>query len=84
MRGNREEGITYIALYDLLKNISERAKLGYVASPHKFRHSHGTHAYRKGDDLRKIKDRLGHVSLNTTDIYMTTDADNLSEVSLKD
>jgi integrase/recombinase XerD len=60
LRRNTNQGIAYIALYDLLKKLSIKAKLGYVVSPHKFRHAHGAHALENGASLKEIKDRLGH------------------------
>ena|GEM_PF-2293919 len=82
LRRNREESISYIALYDLLKRLSLKAKLGYVVSPHKYRHAHGAHALENGASLKEIKDRLGHSTLQTTEIYLESAKSELSEVSL--
>jgi site-specific recombinase XerD len=49
-------------------------------SPHIFRHSHATHAVRRGVSLDLIRNTLGHASLNTTQIYLKanpTDASGL-------
>jgi site-specific recombinase XerD len=49
-------------------------------SPHIFRHSHATHAVRRGVALDLIRNTLGHASLNTTQIYLKanpTDASGL-------
>ena len=40
---------------------------------HLFRHTRAMHLYQAGIPLSYIKDFLGHVSLNTTDIYASTD-----------
>jgi len=82
LRRNTGEGISYIALYDLLKKLSIKAKLGYVVSPHKFRHAHGAHALENGASLKEIKDRLGHSTLQTTEIYLESAKSELSEVRL--
>jgi integrase/recombinase XerD len=82
LRRNCKESISYIALYDLLKKLSLKAKLGYVVSPHKFRHAHGAHALENGASLKEIKDRLGHSTLQTTEIYLESAKSELSEVSL--
>lgn len=39
-------------------------------SPHVFRHSHATHAVRRGVPLDLVKDTLGHSSIATTQIYL--------------
>jgi integrase/recombinase XerD len=40
---------------------------------HLFRHTRAMHLYQAGIPLSYIKDFLGHVSVNTTDIYASTD-----------
>jgi integrase/recombinase XerD len=40
---------------------------------HLFRHTRAMHLYQSGIPLSYIKDFLGHVSVNTTDIYASTD-----------
>jgi integrase/recombinase XerD len=40
---------------------------------HLFRHTRAMHLYQSGIPLSYIKDFLGHVSVNTTDIYASPD-----------
>ena len=42
-------------------------------SPHVIRHTTATHLLRAGVDINTIRAWLGHVSLNTTNIYAETD-----------
>jgi len=42
-------------------------------SPHTVRHSSATHLLRSGLDINTIRDWLGHVSVNTTNIYAAVD-----------
>jgi integrase/recombinase XerD len=41
--------------------------------PHLYRHTRAMHLYQMGMPLSYIKDFLGHVSVNTTDIYASAD-----------
>jgi len=43
--------------------------------PHTIRHTTATHLLRAGVDINTIRSWLGHVSINTTNIYAETDLD---------
>ncbi len=48
-------------------------------SPHSIRHTSATHLLRAGVDINTIRAWLGHVSLNTTNIYAETDLEMKAE-----
>lgn len=55
----------------LLDSISSLAKKR--VSPHTIRHTTATHLLRAGVDINTIRAWLGHVSLNTTNVYAEVD-----------
>ncbi len=46
-----------------------KSSVNKTATPHTLRHSYATHLLESGEDIRVIKDLLGHTSITTTDIY---------------
>ena len=46
---------------------------GKRVSPHTIRHATATHLLRVGVDINTIRAWLGHVSLNTTNVYAEVD-----------
>ena len=59
---------------------SEDAKQLRKASPHWFRHTHGSHALNgrpgdKGVPIQVVQNNLGHASIGTTSGYLTTERD---------
>ncbi len=71
--------ITRFGVYDLVKRHAQRVSRGIpslatkAVSPHTIRHSTATHLLRSGVDINTIRDWLGHVSLDTTNVYATVD-----------
>jgi integrase/recombinase XerD len=71
--------ITRFGVYDLVKRHVARVgrEMPSLAtrgvSPHTMRHSSATHLLRSGVDINTIRDWLGHVSVDTTNIYATVD-----------
>lgn len=67
--------ITRFGIYELIeRNVTKAAlKTPSLAkkhcSPHTLRHTTATHLYEAGTDINTIRAWLGHVSLNTTNIY---------------
>lgn len=64
-RGGR---LTRQGFWLILKSYAERAKIDAI-TPHTLRHSYAIHQLRNGAELRDIQQRLGHVSIGTTQVY---------------
>jgi integrase/recombinase XerD len=71
--------ITRFGIYAMVKRSAKRASASMPAltakrvSPHSIRHTCATHLLRAGVDINTIRAWLGHVSLDTTNIYAETD-----------
>lgn len=52
----------------IIKKWADMVGLDWV-TPHKFRHSFGTHLHNNGAELRTIQELMGHANPNTTQIY---------------
>lgn len=71
--------ITRFGIYAMVERYAEKAreKIPSLAnkrvSPHTIRHSTACHLLRAGVDINTIRAWLGHVSLDTTNIYAETD-----------
>ena len=53
------------------------------ASAHWLRHTSGSHQADSGVDLRTVRDNLGHVSLNTTSLYLHEEEDKRHRETVK-
>src|SRR5205085_67788 len=79
------EGIAAGTLYEQLKRFFKEAAKGLAksdkksatrlasASTHWLRHSHGSHAVAAGTPIEIVQNNLGHASLSTTTIYVTSE-----------
>lgn len=73
--------MTRSGIYALVKRSVARARAkapslaSKTVSPHVVRHSTASHLLRAGVDINTIRGWLGHVSLNTTNIYAEIDLD---------
>ena len=75
----RHVPITRYGIYDVVKRYARRAavKMPSIAakqvSPHIIRHTTATHLLRAGVDINTIRAWLGHVSIDTTNVYADVD-----------
>jgi integrase/recombinase XerD len=73
--------LTRSGIHALVKRCAARARrttpslARKVVGPHTIRHSTASHLLRAGVDLNTIRAWLGHVSINTTNIYAEIDLD---------
>jgi site-specific recombinase XerD len=71
--------ITRFGVYELVKRHVQRVSREMpslatkAVSPHTIRHSSATHLLRAGVDINTVRNWLGHVSLETTNIYARVD-----------
>ncbi len=66
----------------IVKKAAKKAGLSKGVSPHWLRHSHATHAKRRGADLDLIMRTLRHASLATTGRYLHADPSDSSAMYL--
>ena len=68
-------GITYILhKYASMARIAHPDMVPSTPTPHTFRHSRAMHLLQAGVNLVYIRDLLGHVSIQTTEIYARADS----------
>jgi len=72
----------------ILKNCGEKAKSTCLEVPHRvyphlIRHTRAMYLYKSGMPLSYLAEFLGHVNVNTTDIYASADIDMLRDALKK-
>jgi len=75
--------MSHKSVWLMLKRIAEQAKVERAANPHSFRHFYGTYLALSGVPVTTIQMRMGHSSLERTQIYLHT-ADMIKGDSAKD
>lgn len=69
------QGITYlVSKYVKMAHLKDPSIIPEDFSPHKMRHTTAMELVDSGVDLIYIRDLLGHVSVNTTEVYARADA----------
>ncbi|MCC5933620.1 MAG: site-specific tyrosine recombinase XerD [Balneolales bacterium] len=76
----RGSGLSRVSVWQLVKKAARFAGITSPVYPHAFRHSFATHLLEGGADLRSVQQMLGHVSINTTEIYTHVDRSFLQQV----
>ena len=68
---------------ELLRKYALKAGIPNHVTPHTLRHSFATHLLRRGADLRVVQEILGHVKVETTEIYTHLDRTDLKKAHQK-
>lgn len=76
----RGGSLSRVSVWQLVKKAALLAGVSVPVYPHAFRHSFATHLLEGGADLRSVQQMLGHVSINTTEIYTHVDRSFLQQV----
>lgn len=66
---NRGKSLSRVMVFNIIKQLAQRAGINKSVSPHTFRHSFATHLINGGTDLMAVQNMLGHESILTTEIY---------------
>ena len=81
----KKQPLTRFGIHTLVEKYFGEAKLrcnslqGKRVSPHTFRHTTAVHLLRSGVDINTIRAWLGHVSIDTTNIYAEVDLEMKSK-----
>ncbi len=70
-------------LWRLIKRYTLLAGITKTVTPHTLRHSFATHLLARGADLRVVQELLGHVMIETTEIYTHIDGRELRKAHKK-
>jgi integrase/recombinase XerD len=78
-RGRTDEPLTRFGIYNIVKEAARHAQTGAMSlakkrvGPHTIRHTCAAHLLRAGVNINTIRAWLGHVSVDTTNIYAEVD-----------
>lgn len=68
------------AVWRIVRREAVRLGIPGKCSPHTLRHTFATHLLEGGADLRVVQELLGHVNINTTEIYTHVETKRLCEI----
>ena len=63
------KNLTARSVQRLIKKYSKQAGLSQKITPHSFRRNFASELFDQGEEIKKIKEKMGHVSINTTKLY---------------
>lgn len=79
----RGSALTRAMIFNIVRDLAEKAGVPKLVSPHTFRHTFATHLLENGANLRAIQLLLGHESITTTELYTHTDIHFLKKTILE-
>jgi integrase/recombinase XerD len=77
---HRGQRLTRQGLWLIIKRYVREVGIEDTVTPHTLRHSFAAHLLNSGAKLREVKERLGHASLSTTQVYRQVASDNNAEI----
>lgn len=77
---HRGQRLTRQGLWLIIKRYVREVGIEETVTPHTLRHSFAAHLLNSGAKLREVKERLGHASLSTTQVYRQVSNDSNAEI----
>ncbi len=76
-RSRSGKALSRVSIYERVRTLGRRARLGKPLSPHRLRHTCASHLVRANVNLVTIRDLLGHRWITSTQIYLHVTAQDL-------
>jgi integrase/recombinase XerD len=67
-----EQRLHPTSVYQRIRDLGRAAKLKFHLSPQTLRHTYALNLYRETKNLSLVQERLGHMNVRTTAIYVRT------------
>jgi integrase/recombinase XerD len=68
------------SIRQIIKNYSQLSGISKKVNPHLIRHCYGTHLVENGTDINLIQRLMGHNSVKTTNLYLHTSSNLISQI----